>query len=129
MCLRTSSALILLAAAAGLAGCGSDGGSSPSPNASASASPAGAVMTCAIGAGAALSPGCFIEKIAGTGEIILYHPDGGFRRLIRNPADGALSTRDGAEPLLMEASAQDVVQFTIGPDRYRIPLALLNGAS
>ncbi len=128
MCLRTSSAFILLAAAAGLAGCGGEGGSAPSPNASASASPSGAVMTCAIGAGAALSPGCFVEKVASSNEIILYHPDGGFRRLTRDPANGTLSTRDGAEPLVLETSPQDVVQFTIGADRYRIPLALLGGA-
>lgn len=128
MCLRTSSALILLAAAAGLAGCGGEGGSAPSPNASASASPSGAVMTCAIGAGAALSPGCFVEKVAATNEIILYHPDGGFRRLTRDRANGTLATRDGAEPLVLEISPQDVVQFTIGADRYRIPLALLGGA-
>lgn len=128
MCLRTSSALILLAAATGLAGCGGEGGSTPSPNASASASPSGAVMTCAIGAGAALSSGCFVERVANSNEIILYHPDGGFRRLTRDPASGTLATRDGAEPLVLETSPQDVVQFTIGPDRYRIPLALLGGA-
>jgi hypothetical protein len=128
MCLRISSAVILLAASV-LAGCGSDGGSAPSPNASASASPSGAAMTCAIGAGASLSPGCFIERVAASNEIILYHPDGGFRRLTRDPANGALAPRDGAAPLVLETSAQDVVQFTIGTDRYRIPLALLNGTS
>ena len=128
MCLRISSAVVLLAASV-LAGCGSDGGSAPSPNASTSASPSGTAMTCAIGAGASLSPGCFIEKVASSNEIILYHPDGGFRRLTRDPANGALATRDGAEPLVLETSPQDVVQFTIGTDRYRIPLALLTGAS
>jgi hypothetical protein len=128
MCLRISSALILFAAT-GLAGCGGEGGSAPSPNALASASPSGAVMTCAIGAGAALSPGCFVEKVASSNEIIVYHPDGGFRRLTRDPANGTLATRDGAEPLVLETSPQDVVQFTIGADRYRIPLALLTGTS
>jgi hypothetical protein len=86
-------------------------------------------MTCAIGAGAALSPGCFIERIAGSNEIILYHPDGGFRRLTRDPATGALATRDGAEPVVLEAGEADAVQFSIGADRYSIPLALLNGTS
>jgi hypothetical protein len=86
-------------------------------------------MTCAIGAGAALAPGCLVERIAGTGEIILYHPDGGFRRLIRDPATGALATRDGAEPVVLEQGGQDAVQFSIAGDRYRIPLALLNPAS
>lgn len=124
MCLRTSS-IGLLAAAALLGGCGSDGGSQPSPGASASASPSGAVMTCAIGAGAALGPGCFVERVAGTTEVILYHPDGGFRRLTRDPGTGALATRDGAEPLVTEPGGAGAVQFSIGQDRYRIPLALL----
>lgn len=128
MCLRISSAYVLIPAAL-LAACGSDSEAPPSPAASASASPSGAVMTCAIGAGASLSPGCFIERVAGTGEIILYHPDGGFRRVTRDPATGALATRDGAEPLVLEAGGVGAVQFTIAGDRYRIPLALLDPAS
>ncbi|WP_086617219.1 hypothetical protein [Erythrobacter tepidarius] len=86
-------------------------------------------MTCAIGAGAALSRGCFVERRPGGNEIILYHPDGGFRRLTRDPANGALMTRDGAEPLVPEIGRQAEVEFTIGADRYRIPLALLTDAS
>lgn len=128
MCLRISRSTVLPLAVL-LAACGSDSDAPPSPTASASASPAGAVMTCAIGAGAALGPGCFVERIAGTSEIILYHPDGGFRRLTRDPATGALATRDGAEAVVLEQGGQDAVQFSIAGDRYRIPLALLNPAS
>ncbi|TAD83300.1 MAG: hypothetical protein EAY70_02420 [Sphingomonadales bacterium] len=83
-------------------------------------------MTCAIGAGAALSPGCYVERVAGSNEFILYHPDGGFRRLIRDSASGNFAARDGAEPLILEQGGADAVQFSIGADRYRIPLALLD---
>ncbi|MFN3863127.1 MAG: hypothetical protein ACK4RT_02480 [Erythrobacter sp.] len=86
-------------------------------------------IACAIGAGADFSPVCTLEKVAGTAQIVLHHPDGGFRRLTRDPQTGALVTRDGAEPLVDEVRAQDAVQFAIGADRYRIPLLLLDSAS
>jgi hypothetical protein len=115
MCLRISSALaapaLLLLL---LAGCGA---TSPPPP--------GEKVECAIGAGADLSPVCTLEQVANTGDLVLHHPDGGFRRLTRDPATGALAPRDGAEPLVPEADAGDAVQFAIGPDRYRIPRALL----
>ncbi|MFN4019287.1 MAG: hypothetical protein ACK4IC_02085 [Erythrobacter sp.] len=91
--------------------------------------PPGDDIACAIGAGADFSPVCTLEKAAGTSQIVLHHPDGGFRRLVRDPATGALATRDGADPLVQEARTQDAVQFAIGADRYRIPLPLLDGAS
>jgi len=109
--LRTSSALAALAV---LAGCGS-----------ASPPPPGEAIDCAIGAGAALSPVCTLEQVAGTGEVILHHPDGGFRRLIRDPASGALTPRDGAEPLVPAPAAAGALEFAVGADRYRIPQALL----
>jgi hypothetical protein len=111
MCLRISSALGLLAL---LAACG---GESPPPP--------GDEVDCAIGAGAAFSPVCTLEKVAGGDELVLHHPDGGFRRLMRDPATGSLVPVDGAEPLVSEASVDGGVQFAIGSDRYRIPEALL----
>lgn len=115
MCLRISSALGLLAL---LVACGSE-----------SPLPPGDTVDCAIGAGAALSAVCTLEKVSGTRQIVLHHPDGGFRRLTRDPASGTLATFDGAEPLRPEDGAEGTVQFTIGADRYRIPLALLTGVS
>jgi hypothetical protein len=111
MCLRISSALAALAV---LSGCGPE-----------SPPPPGKAVECAIGAGADLSPVCTLEQVADTSDVVLHHPDGGFRRLTRDPATGALVPRDGAEPLVPEAGADDAVQFAIGLDRYRIPRALL----
>lgn len=106
MSLRTSSTglgLILLA------GCGA-----PSP------APQGETIACAIGKGADFAEVCTLEPIAGTSQIVIHHPDGGFRRLSLDPATGALAPLDGAEPVVLEAR-QGVVQFVIGPDRYRLP--------
>lgn len=112
MSLRISSALGLFVL---LAACG--GAESPSPP--------GDAVDCAIGAGADFSPVCTLERVAGTPEVVLHHPDGGFRRLTRDPASGALAPLDGAEPLMSAANDPEALQFAIGQDRYRIPRALL----
>jgi hypothetical protein len=115
MCLRISSPLASLAL---LAACGSE-----------SPPPPGDAVECAIGAGADFSPVCTLERVAGTDEIVLHLPGGGFRRLVRDAATGTLAPRDGAEPLEPEAGEGEAVQFAIGADRYRIPQALLEPSS
>lgn len=87
--------------------------------------PPGDDIDCAIGAGADFSGVCTLEKAAGSPQLILHHPDGGFRRVTRDPATGSLAPLDGAEPLVMEQAADGALQFAIGADRYRIPPALL----
>lgn len=112
MSLRTSSAL---AAFVLVAAC--SGAESPPPP--------GDAVDCAIGAGAEFSSVCTLERVAGTQQIVLHHPDGGFRRLTRDPATGALAPLDGAEPLMSAADAPESLQFAIGQDRYRIARTLL----
>lgn len=107
MCLRISSTLAALVL---LAACGAP--ESPPPS--------GTDIECAIGTGAAFAPVCKLERIAGTQQIIIHHPDGGFRRVTFDPATGALSPLDGADPLVLE-KGEGVIQFAIGSDRYRIP--------
>jgi hypothetical protein len=97
-----------------LAACGSE-----------SPPPPGDEIDCAIGAGAEFSLVCTLEKVAGTAQIVLHHPDGGFRRLTRDSVTGALAPLDGADPLVSEAGDAQALQFAIGQDRYRIPRALL----
>jgi hypothetical protein len=106
MSLRISSAL---AAFALLAGCGAQ---SPAPE--------GETVACAIGKGADFTEVCTLERVAGGAQIIIHHPDGGFRRLRLDPATGALAPLDGADPLVLE-EGEGAVQFALGPDRYRLP--------
>jgi hypothetical protein len=105
MSLRISSALVALAV---LAGCGAE-----------SPAPAGDKIACAIGAEADFAEVCTLERVAGSTQIVLHHPDGGFRRMSLDPASGALAPLDGAEPMVID-EGQGFVQFAIGPDRYRI---------
>lgn len=82
--------------------------------------PEGEKVACAIGTDADFAEVCTLETVAGTPQIIIHHPDGGFRRLNYDPAAGTLAPFDGAEPLVME-QGEGVLQVAIGPDRYRIP--------
>jgi hypothetical protein len=111
MCLRISSASGWLLV---LAGCASE---SPPPE--------GMMIDCAIGAGADFSAACTLEEVAQGRQIILHHPDGGFRRLAYDPASAVLAAGDGAEPLVPQEAEPGVIAFALGADRYRIPRALL----
>ncbi|MDZ4139704.1 MAG: hypothetical protein U0995_04825 [Erythrobacter sp.] len=113
MCLRISSAALLLV----LTACGAE-----------SPPPPGDIVDCAIGAGADLSPVCTLEMVAGAREIVIHHPDGGFRRLSRDLATGTLAPLDGAEALVPEQVESEALQFVIGADRYSIPPDLLEPA-
>ncbi len=106
MFLRTSSAVAALAL---LAACGD-----------VSPAPSGETIECAIGAGTDFASVCTLERVAGKQEIILHHPDGGFRRMTYVPATGTLAPLDGADPLVLE-EGEGVVQFALGANRYRIP--------
>lgn len=110
---RISSLLALIA----LAACGAQ-----------SPPPPGDTVDCAIGAGADFSPDCTLEQITGTPQIVIHHPDGGFRRFARDPATGALASRDGAEALVPQAGEGGAVQFAVGGDRYRFPPEILSPA-
>ena len=106
MSLRISSASLPLLL---LVGCGAE-----------SPPPPGETIECAIGKGADFADVCTLERVAGSGEVVIHHPDGAFRRLMTDPANGSLTPRDGADPLVLE-QGEGVWQFAIGPDRYRIP--------
>jgi hypothetical protein len=86
-------------------------------------------VDCAIGAGAELSSVCTLEQVAGTQEFVIHHPDGGFRRLLRDPATGALAPLDGAEPMASAQADGGALQFSVGQDRYSIPAEMLTQAA
>jgi hypothetical protein len=104
MFLRISSAALALALA--VAACGA-----------ASPAPEGDPVDCAIGEAAELAPVCVLERSGAA--MVIHHPDGSFRRFARG-SDGALIPSDGAEALVPAGDS-----FAVGPDRYRIPPALI----
>lgn len=106
MSLRISSAVLAFVL---LAGCGAQ-----------SPEPLGEDISCAIGTGAKFAEVCTLEPVAGTAQIIIHHPDGGFRRLSYDSANGTLAALDGADLVVLE-EGQGVLQFAIGQDRYRLP--------
>jgi len=96
-----------------LAGCGAE---SPPPQ--------GETIACAIAEGAEFAEVCTLEKVAGSAEVVIHHPDGSFRRLIADEVSGSLTARDSAEPLVIEArdGATNIVK--IGGNRYRLDTKL-----
>lgn len=111
MSLRISSALVSLGL---LAACGTQ---SPEPG--------GIPMDCAIGAGSQFDRVCTVTEVKAVDEdayFVLWHPDGGFRRIRYRNADRSVEVMDGAEPATGVTHLQDGnVEFVIDADRYRLP--------
>ncbi|MFM7402928.1 MAG: hypothetical protein ACKO1N_02295 [Erythrobacter sp.] len=116
MCLRISSALVGLTL---LAGCEGE----------VSQAPVGEKVACAIGEATVLAANCTLERSADGTAMVINHPDGGFRRLTRDPATGTMVSGDGADILLPQPGEGDAIAFAIGPDRYSIPRSLLDPAA
>ncbi len=57
-------------------------------------------------------------------QLVVHHPDGGFRRLLVAPDGKALVPADGADEAT-SVVAKGVIELTIEQDHYRIPLSLL----
>ena len=115
--MRTSSATLLLA----LAACAPDSGG-------AVAADNDGLIYCALAGSSTFERGCAIE-LSGAGEsrqLVIRHPDGGFRRFDA-PGGAAVETADGVEEA--EVTLEDeVIQVTVGNDRYRLPTAMMSNA-
>ena len=84
-------------------------------------------IDCALGEGSAFGPDCLVEKVAGEqgSEYVVRHPDGGFRRLRIAENRAGMVAVDGAEDAVNElVGSPQVLQVTIGADRYRFPADL-----
>ena len=108
MSMRISSALFGVAAlVACSAGEAQDG---PPPGAT--------VIECAIGPGAEFGPGCGMQRVGD--ELLVYHPDGGFRRFAIRDDGSGLEVLAGADEALNTLDGE-FLQVTVGADRYRFP--------
>jgi hypothetical protein len=87
------------------------------------------VIECALGEGSDFGPHCRAERVRVEGEeqLVLRHPDGGFRRLAVLPDGAGVSAADGADAVVQQLDG-GVLEVTIAADRYRIP-AVSNAAT
>ena len=82
-------------------------------------------IACAVGGASQLSDVCAMEKIAApVGEqLLVRHPDGGFRRFRLTGDADVLAVADGAEQASRAVSATDI-DISVGKDRYRFPASI-----
>lgn len=116
MSLRISSAFLALVM---LGGCGAQ-----------SAEPGGVAMDCAIGGAADLAPVCSVYEVKAMDEdayLVIWHPDGGFRRVRHLVADKRVEVLDGAAQATGVTQAADgSVSFAVERDRYLLSAEFLN---
>ncbi|HEX8126921.1 MAG TPA: hypothetical protein VF548_15205 [Allosphingosinicella sp.] len=78
-------------------------------------------IECAV-EGAGFEPVCTVERSAGSEtRLILRGPDGSFRRLVVTRDGRGVAAADGAEPASVTVLAKDLIEVSIGSDRYRLP--------
>ena len=118
MSLRTSSIVTVLVL---LAGCGAE-----------SLEPGGISMDCAIGEGAQFAQVCTVYEVKAMDEeafLVMWHPDGGFRRVRYRSPDTAVEVLDGAERATDVTRRDDgSVEFAVDKDRYRLPARMVDQA-
>jgi hypothetical protein len=102
-----------------LAGCGSQ---SPEPG--------GVTMDCATGGATDLAPVCSVREQKAMDEdayLVIWHPDGGFRRVRYLAASSEVEVLDGAEQATGVTQEPDgSLAFAIDQDRYRLPADFVN---
>lgn len=124
MSMRTSDALVMTGALALLAGC--SGGTASGPVAEAD----DGRVACALGSDTEFAEKCDVERVQNGAkrELVLRHPDGGFRRFEIVTDGRGLIAADGAEQAVITPLADGRIQLSVGDDRYRIPATIKPGA-
>ncbi len=82
--------------------------------------PEGEAIECAIGAGSEFSPDCLYDYRADVQQVVIWHPDGGFRRFNLLPGGAGVASTDGAEQVI-QGMMGGQLEVTVGDDRYRLP--------
>lgn len=86
--------------------------------------PAGPMVACALAGAAEFSAECTMERVAGPDgtQLIVRHPDGGFRRFDLGVPGRGIVTADGADQAVVHLG-EGMAEVTVGEDRYRLPIA------
>jgi len=124
--MRTSEGLILLAATAVLAGC-SDNASSDRESLAGGDDDR---IVCALGDETEFTVQCDAERVQNGDrrELVLRHPDGGFRRFEIVTDGRGLVAADGSEEALVTPLTDGRIEISVGGDRYRLPATVRPGA-
>lgn len=128
MFMRTSDPLpiLLLAATAGLAACTGNAPSDPESLTGGDESR----IACALGDETEFTEQCDAERVQNgdTRELVMRHPDGGFRRFAIVSDGRGLVAADGAEEAVVTPLSNGTIQLSVGGDRYRLPATVKPGA-
>jgi hypothetical protein len=126
MSMRTSDGLPLAAIVAVVAGCS---GTAPSGQESLMGGDESRIA-CALGGETEFTAQCDAERVQSgeRRELILRHPDGGFRRFEIVSDGRGLVAADGAEEAVVTPLSDGRIQLSVGDDRYQLPATVKSGA-
>jgi hypothetical protein len=80
------------------------------------------LIECAVDGTAAFERVCTVERTAGRDVLFtLRAPSGSFRRLVATQDGRGVMAADGAEPAAVKVIGKDLIEVSIGSDRYRLP--------
>lgn len=87
-------------------------------------------VPCALAGENEFTQQCDVERVQNGDrrELVVRHPDGGFRRFEIVTDGRGLVAADGAEEAVVTPLADGRIQLTVGTDRYRIPATVKPGA-
>lgn len=86
------------------------------------AAKAGERIECAVDGAAAFERVCTIERTVGRETLFtIRSPSGSFRRLVVTQDGRGVMAADGAEAADVRVIGKDLVEVSIGADRYRLP--------
>lgn len=121
--MRISDALLALGAFAGVAGC------TPSEPESLTGDDESRIA-CALGDETEFTEQCDAERVqnGAVHELVMRHPDGGFRRFEIVSDGRGLVAADGSEEAVVTPLTDGRIQLSVGGDRYRLPATVKRGA-
>lgn len=76
-------------------------------------------VECAVDGAESFERVCILERSAE--RLTLRGPDGGFRRLTATRDGRGVIAADGAEPATVTIVGKEMIEVSIGSDRYRLP--------
>jgi hypothetical protein len=78
-------------------------------------------IECAVDGAAGFTRSCSMERAPGRNILTIRSPNGSFRRLALTTDGLGVRAADGAEPAMVAIAGKDVIEVSIGRDRYRLP--------